>query len=343
MPFEIIDRSYIQMPVDALVVFANPMLQVETNLSNKVFQAAGAESVKEACLKLAPVPLGQAVATPGFDLPAKHIIHTASPHYYDGKSGETKVLRSSYLNSLKLATKLECNSVAFPLISTGSFSFPIEESFRIGSEVIKAYLEENDLTVYLSLFDRKVIAPTRRFGDRIERDFYERLARVDRLNADNNFRPGLFQEASEVMTDLPLPSVRIEPRRPSTSTDLRNYLGNRDETFTQTLLKLIDESGKTDPQVYKKANLTRQHFAKIRANLNYMPNKATVLALAIALELNLDQSKDLLARAGFALSRAIKFDVIVEYFLRRRRYDIYRINEMLFYYDQPLLGSQARE
>jgi len=129
MPFEIIDSNYIHLPVDALVVFANPMLQVETNLSNQVFQAAGAENVKEACLKLAPVPLGQAVATSGFSLPAKYIIHTASPHYYDGKSGEEAVLRSCYLNSLKLATELKIKSVAFPLISTGSFSYPIEDSF----------------------------------------------------------------------------------------------------------------------------------------------------------------------------------------------------------------------
>ena len=343
MPFEIIDSSYIHLPVDALVVFANPMLQVETNLSNKVFQVAGMESVKKACLTLAPVPLGQAVATPGFDLPAQYIIHTASPHYYDGKSGEIEVLRYSYLNSLKLATKLECNSVAFPLISTGSFSFPIEESFRIGSEVIKEYLEENEMTVYLSLFDRKVVAPVRRLGDAQERAFYERLKRFDRDSSESNMPPGLFQLAKDVVAEGPAPAFRVESQRPSTRTDLKNYLGNQDETFQQTLLKLIDTSGKTDPHIYKKANLTRQHFAKIRANPHYMPNKATVLALAIALELDVAQTKDLLARAGYALSRAIKFDLIVEYFLKRRRYDIYRINEMLFYYDQPLLGSQVRD
>ena len=343
MPFEIIDKSYLDLPVDALVVFANPMLQVETNLSNKVFQSAGSEKVKEACLKLAPVPLGEAVATLGFSLSAKHIIHTASPHYYDGKSGEAAVLSASYLNSLKLVSKLECQSVAFPLLSTGSFSFPIEESFRIGSEVIKAYLEENELTVYLSLFDRKVVAPTRRFGDPQERAFYERLERFDREFDAAIGMPILSEANYDYKQGPPAPLARIESNRPSTSTDLRNYLGNRDETFQQTLLKLIDASGKTDPQVYRKANLTRQHFAKIRGNIQYAPTKPTVLALAIALELDVVQTRDLLARAGFALSRSIKFDLIVEYFLKRKRYDIYRINEMLFYYDQPLLGSQVRE
>ena len=343
MPFEIIDSSYLEVPVDALVVFANPMLQVETNLSNKVFQAAGTEKVKEACLKLAPIPLGEAVATPGFNLQAKHIIHTASPHYYDGKSGEAEVLRSSYLNSLKLASMLECESVAFPLISTGSFSFPIEESFRIGSEVIKEYLEDNELTVILSLFDRKVVMPRQRFGDAQERALYERLERYDREFDQTYWGPVPLQTANEIKQAPSAPMGRIESQRPSTQTDLKNYLGNRDETFAQTLLKLIDASGKTDPQIYKKANLTRQHFAKIRGNMNYMPTKATVLALAIALELDVAQTKDLLARAGYALSRAIKFDLIVEYFLKRKRYDIYRINEMLFYYDQPLLGSQVRE
>lgn len=343
MPFEIIDSDYIHMQVDALVVFANPMLQVETNLSNQVFQAAGAENVKGACLKLAPVPLGQAVATPGFNLPTKHIIHTASPHYYDGKSGEDAVLSTSYLNSLKLASKLECKSVAFPLISTGSFSFPIEESFRIGSEVIKAYLEENELTVYLSLFDRKVVAPIRRFGDPLERAFYQRLERTDRIIAEVSIGNVVSEGEPNTYQGFPVFSSKIEPRRPSTATDLRNYLGDQDETFSETLLKMIDLSGRTDPQIYKKANLTRQHFAKIRANPAYAPNKATVLALAVALKLNVEQTKDLLSRAGFTLSRAIKFDLIVEYFLRRGRYDIHRINEMLFYYDQPLLGAQVRE
>jgi len=195
----------------------------------------------------------------------------------------------------------------------------------------------------LTLFDRKVVAPGRRFADSLEIDFYRQLNQPDAIVAERNLT-GVYTEREPATFDEtpPLPS-RAEPRRSSTATDLRNYLGNQDETFSETLLKMIDLSGRTDPQIYKKANLTRQHFAKIRANPAYAPNKATVLALAVALELNVEQTKDLLSRAGFTLSRAIKFDLIVEYFLRRGRYDIHRINEMLFYYDQPLLGAQVRE
>jgi O-acetyl-ADP-ribose deacetylase (regulator of RNase III) len=343
MPFEIIDSSYILMQVDALVVFANPMLQVETNLSNQVFQAAGAERVKEACLELAPVPLGQAVATPGFSLPAKHIIHTASPHFYDGRSGEDAVLRSCYLNCMKLATALNCKSVAFPLISTGGFGYPIEEAFRIGSEVIKSYLEKHELTVYLTLFDRKVVAPRQRFGDPLELDLYRRFNQPSAILAGKHIAEVDPEIYSAIVSEISEAPPQPKPVRHSTATDLINYLGNHDETFSRTLLNLIDASGKTDPQIYKKANLTRQHFAKIRGNPNYTPSKATVLALAIALELNVEQAKDLLSRSGFTLSRAITFDLIIEYFLSRKRYDIHRINEMLFYYDQPLLGAQPRD
>ena len=123
------------------------------------------------------------------------------------------------------------------------------------------------------------------------------------------------------------------------SASLEDLLKTLDASFSQTLLQMIDARGLTDSQVYRRAHLSRQHFSKIRGNAAYRPTKATVLALAIALELSLDETRLLLERAGFSLSHASKADVIVEYFIGRRQYDLNLVNRTLYHFDQPILGS----
>lgn len=118
--------------------------------------------------------------------------------------------------------------------------------------------------------------------------------------------------------------------------NIESLMEQMDETFSQRLLRLIDERGMTDSEVYNKAYVDRRHFSKIRKDVNYNPNKKTVLAFAIALELSIDETKDLLNSAGFALSRSSKTDIIVSYFLQNKIYDMFEINEILDAYGQPI-------
>lgn len=331
MPFIIVRNDITKMKVDAIVNAANTQLQMGGGVCGAIFEAAGAKQLQAACDKLAPINTGEAVITPGFNLPAKYIIHTAGPVYHDGKYGEEKQLRDCYINSLKLAAENKCESIAFPLISSGIYGYPKDEALQVASSAIRDFLDENDLAVYLVVFDKEAFSASLKLMGEVESyidEHYEekrrhyqsrRLLSVERLTLEE---PAAYEAKPMVA-----------------AAGLDDLISNLDEPFSKTLLRLIDAKGKTDVEVYKRANLDRKLFSKIRTGISYTPSKRTAIALAIALELNLNETEDLLRRAGYSLSHSNKFDVIIEYFIINKKYDIFEINEVLFQYDQPLLGG----
>ena len=400
MPLQIIRNDIVHMEVDAVVNTANPEPVVGRGTDSAIYTAAGYDRLLKARQKIGRIEPGEAALTRGYALSARYIIHTVGPVWRGGGFGERNILRSCYRNALKLAEWKRCRSVAFPLISSGCYGFPKDEALEIAVEVIRRFLQDSDMEVYLVVFgrheyelsgkiydgvesyidDHYVYARKQEeypepdgtnaapfFDDRIESSVIlpqaekkseKRDGRADveyRKNRRQAARPRYEASAGAYM-HMPdeargkAESVKTEMTRPAYSNSftsgrrgkprsLDEAVAHLGESFPEMLFRLIDERGLTDVEVYKRANIDRKLFSKIRSKKGYQPGKKTAIALAIALRLNLDQTKDLLSRAGYALSPGNKFDVIVEYFIAIGEYDIDRINIVLFDYHEQLLGA----
>ena len=342
MPFTIVRQDITKMKVDAIVNAANTDLQMGGGVCGAIFKAAGAAQLQAACDKLSPIKTGEAVITSGFDLPAKFVIHAAGPVYrYQNAEQSEKLLRSAYMESLRLAIENNCESIAFPLISSGIYGYPKDEALQVATAAIQDFLINNDIDITLVVFDKSAFTVSRELLGAVESyidEHYVDTHQIKRRKLLDVERQAISEadERANIFNEPLLEEILAPIGAPAPLDDL---VGNLDEPFSQMLLRLIDAKGMTDVEVYKRANLDRKLFSKIRSNKGYMPSKRTAIALAVALKLSLDETDDLLERAGYALSHAVKFDVIVEYFIANGKYDVFAINEVLFEYDQPLLGG----
>ena len=330
MPLIIVRNDITKMSVDAIVNAAKESLLGGGGVDGCIHRAAGPELLTE-CRTLGGCKTGDAKITKAYRLPCQYVIHTVGPVWNGGSHGERELLVSCYRTSLALAKEQGCETVAFPLISSGIFGYPKDQVLRVAVDTIGEFLLHNDMTVYIVIFSRtayqissKLFADITEYVDDHYVDAHtdsqrERLRRMSVLESRT-----LSADAAAA---------------PMAADGLDSLLAHLDAGFSETLLKLIDRSGKKDAEVYKKANVDRKLFSKIRNNPDYKPSKPTAVAFAIALELSLPETRDLIARAGYALSPSSKFDVIIEYFIMQRDYDIFKINEALFAFDQSLLGA----
>ncbi len=346
MPLEIIRNDITKMEVCAIVNAANETLLGGGGVDGCIHKAAG-KGLLEECQTLGGCQTGRAKVTGAYNLPCKYVIHTVGPVWEGGNYGEKELLISCYKESLAIAKEKKCESVAFPLISSGVFGYPKDKALKVAVDTIGEFLLENDMTVYIVIFDRasysigeKLFSDIKQFiDDNYVREYTD--CAVERRRQTTLFRKkklaaSVSMPLREAEADLPFHKTYIDE---SFDNDLEHLIDCIDESFSQMLLRKIDEKKITDAECYKKANIDRKLFSKIRSDVNYKPSKQTAIAFAIALELPLEETKEMLCKAGFALSRSNKFDIIIEYFITKGNYNVFEINEALFAFDQHLLGA----
>lgn len=324
MPLKIIRNDITTMKVDAIVNAANSSLLGGGGVDGAIHRAAGEGLLKE-CITLGGCKTGEAKITNGYDLPAKYVIHTVGPVYQDGNHGEKALLKSCYMESLRLAKQYHCESVAFPLISSGVYGYPKSLALKVAVDVISDFLLENEMTVYLVVYD----AAMYHIGEKLFADITSYI--------DDHYV--LKHSDTPIKRELAVRKVEDCIYASASMADIDLKLGQLDESFSEMLMRLIDERKMTDAQCYKKANIDRKLFSKIRSDVHYRPSKSTALAFAIALELSLSETEQFLRTAGFALSHSNQFDIIIEYFITKGIYNIFEINEALFAFDQSTLGA----
>ena len=341
MPFLMIRNDITKVAADAIVNPANRNLLQGSGTSRAIYQAAGEQELTAACEAIGYCDLGKAVCTPAFRLPAKYIFHAVCPAWQGGLFGEAEQLAGAYHSALELAAEYQCESVAFPLLSSGNCGYPKEQAFRIAVDTITQYVMDHDLTVYLVLYDRHSLAVSRKLSASVEEyidDHYvaqnDESYEFDRWRRESAERRRRLEEEAAPMLEAAAP-----PAAPMAARSLEHLMDNLGESFTTRLLRLIDERGLKDSTVYKQSNISRQHFSKIQCNRDYNPKKKTVLAFAVGLHLSEDETIDLLQSAGYAFSDGSKRDWIVRYCLEHKIYNINQVNTLLFEYDQEQLGA----
>ena len=335
MPLEIVRNDITKMTVDAIVNAANSSLLGGGGVDGCIHRAAGKGLLNE-CRTLGGCETGDAKITGAYNLPCKYVIHTVGPVYKDGKHNEEALLESCYKTSLKLAKENNCETVAFPLISSGVYRYPKDEALKVAVDVISDFLLHNDMTVYIVIFDKAAY----RISEKLFSDIAEYID-DNYVNKHTDYRRESMR-MSALMAAEEFDFIEISECKAAAvcyEDDLDKRIRQIDESFSQMLLRKIDEKGMTDAECYKKANIDRKLFSKIRSDVHYKPSKPTALAFAISLELSLSETEDMLRKAGFALSHSNKFDIIIEYFISKGNYNIFEINEALFAFDQSLLGA----
>ncbi|MBR3611424.1 MAG: macro domain-containing protein [Oscillospiraceae bacterium] len=364
MPLLLVRNDITKMKCDAIVNAANNNLRGGGGVDGAIRRAAGIGLLAE-CITLGKCETGKAKVTRGYRLPCKYVIHAVGPIWKDGEHGEEELLRSAYKESLAIALKKGCESIAFPLISAGAYGYPKDKAMKVAFDCFSEFLLEHEMLIYLVIFDKESTALGEKLFPNIAKyidDNYIGIKRVmaekrrrdegfgnvsvpfDFGNAKSECAKNIFDSevpkavAPAAFSSLPKFHSSAKYDTVSLGDSLEEALSMIDESFSEMLLRKIDEKGMTDAQCYKKANIDRKLFSKIRSTPNYHPKKKTALAFAVALELSLPETEELLLKAGYSLTKSSRFDIIVEYHIKNGIYDIFRINEALFSFDEDLLG-----
>ncbi len=334
MSLEIIRNDITQMKVDAIVNAANSSLLGGGGVDGCIHRAAG-KGLLEECRALGGCETGKAKITGAYNLSCKYVIHAVGPRWLGGKRNEKALLESCYKVSLQLAKEHHCETIAFPLISSGIYGYPKDQALKVAIDVIGDFLLENEMKVYIVIFDRTTYKISKKlFSDIAEYiDKHYVNEHTDYLRESRRVNAPVSVSSKTILEE---PNLCLES---AVENKIDKRIKRIDESFCQMLLRKIDEKGMTDAECYKKANIDRKLFYEIRTDIHYKPSKPTVIAFAVSLELSLSETKEMLQKAGLALSHRNKFDIIIEYFISKANYNVFEINEALFAFDQSLLGA----
>jgi len=345
MPFEIIRNDITSMQVDAIVNTANPKPIVGSGTDAMIHRKAG-PLLLLARKMIGDIACGSAAVTPAYNLNAKYVIHAVGPVWQDGSSGEAEALRSCYDNALRLALKKRCKSIAFPLISTGNYGFPKDKALQIAISAFSSFLLEHEMQIYLVVFNRDAYKLSERLfhnvASYIDENYVgicEQAAVRDHCRQTPRRQEANFHEEAAPQAKRMQAPFAASIGELSSAGDLNRFLKKKDIGFVEALLDLIKKSGHKNATIYKRANMSRQHFSKLINNPDVNPTKPTAIALALALELDLEQTKALIGRAGYTLTDSSIFDLIIQYYIEHKNYNIVEINITLYEFDQSLLSS----
>lgn len=317
MPFTILNKDITKMEVDAIVNSTNNFSFGSGGADYDIYQAAGLGLIQERT-SIGDIPPLKAIITKGYNLPAKHVIHVVAPRFIDGNHNEEQLLEETYLSAMLLAYEQNIESLAFPLISSGSLGFPWQKALKIALTSVSRFLEDHEMMIYVLVYEEPVPYD-------ISSDSF--LRRIDR------FQRRSTRSETELINSLICYDIDLEQ-------SIDDEVGNLDETFSDAIMRMIDERDLSDSYVYKKANVDKKLFSKIRCNPDYQPSKVTAIALALALELNLEETNNLSAKAGFTLSTSQHFDKVIIYYIIKGNYDLYEINATLFSFGLKMIGLE---
>ena len=346
MPFKIIRDDITKVKADAIVNPANPEPVIGGGVESAIYEAAGKEKLLEARKELGRLQPGKVGVTEAFNLAAKYIIHVSGLYWKGGNSFEARCLKECYEKALKAALDKGCKSIAFPLLGTGTYGFPKDIGLDVAVSTFTEFLEEYEMEITLVVFDNEAVNVSGKlayevksfiddkYAHEVLETEYKKDRNIERYALPNERFHLLLKEETYDVLDNACTKDTFSAKQPgSLEAALKNIYK---ESFEKHLQQLINKKGLRNSEVYAAANISKQYFSKLLKG-QVKPSKDKMLALAVGLRLNMDETADFLRIGGYALSPISQTDTVVEYFIRKQEYNVLKINIVLFDYGlEPL-------
>lgn len=330
MSLQIVRNNILDIKVDAIVNPTDSSFSGSGGTDKQIQDKAG-KQLKEELRKYRHLEITDAVISGAYGLKnTKYIIHTRGPIYVDGNNNESVLLEQTYKNVLNTAFNNNIETIAIPLISAGTYKYPVKQALMIASNTIKDYLINHNIDVFLLVYDKEAFD--------ISNDLFKRV--YDQLNTrfkKKTKRNIIPNKKTLCVKENEIDFVSLKECSNISFPNMDDYVP--DESFNEYLRRIIKEKDLVEADIYKRSNLTKQAFNKIYNKASSKPKKCNVLALAIGMKLDITETRELVEKAGYSFGRS-KVDYVISCFVEEKHYDIYDINSFLLSIDLQPLGSK---